>query len=268
MIKISVTDRHGLVKDNELLTVYLPNCNKAMVFRVITRANKGFEAFDYGHLPISAGDVLNTYDGGNATAGLDGELPARSYTAGKQFPLTDVWDSSDMWFVPYTWNDRVYHVKTRVTPGFVRVGLQIPKGVNQSRFQKERVIGGANYQNGFGYSFGEMETIHFPEMHYGYTFGNDTNLNLRTGVEFVYAEYIVKVPNSASLIFDVLSKSYPSHWVSLPVTTADSTLTQGLKKTWGFDGFSVYPNLKRDQAIKEYSAILASFDVVSKGVLL
>jgi hypothetical protein len=265
---MGVTDANGLVKANELLTVYYPNTNKAMVFRVISRQNEGFERFTYGTIPTSVGDVLNTYDAGTATVGIAGELPARSYTTGKQFPASDVWDTTDQWFVPYTWNDRVYHAKMKVTPGFVRVGLQIPQGVNQSRFQKERVVGGASYQTGFGYHRGELEIVFMPEMHYGIQFGNDTNLNLRTGVEFVYGEYIVKIPNSASLIFDVLSRSYPCHWVGLPVTTADSTITQGLKKTWGFDGFQVYPNLKRDQAIKEYTAILGSPDVVSKGVLM
>lgn len=266
---MSVTDKYGLVKDNELLTVYYPSTNKAMVFRVITRQNKEFETIDYGTLPLTAGDSLVTYEGAVAPVLKDGIMPARSYTAGKEFTFgNDIWDPSDMFFVPYTWNDRVFHVKMYVKPGFVRVGLQIPIGVNQSRFQKERVIGGVNYQTGFGYKFGEMETVHMPEIHYGYMFGNDTNLSLVTGVKFVYGEYIVKIPNSASLIFDVLSKSYPAHWVGLPITTADSTITQSLKKTWGFDGFSVYPNLKRDQAIQEYSAILKSQDVVSKGVLM
>jgi hypothetical protein len=268
-----VTDKYGLVKDNELLTVYYPSTNKAMVFRVITRQNKNFETFDYDVStngdPTGVGDVLNTYDGGIAPAvGFNGELPARAYTTGKQFSLADIWDTTDMWFTPYTWNDRVYHVKMHVSPGFVRVGLQIPQGVNQSRFQKERVVGGVNYQVGFGYQFGALETVHMPEMHYGYTFGNETNVPLRLGVKFTYGEYVVKIPNSASLIFDVLSRSYPSHWVGLPVSTADSTITQGLKKTWGFDGFSVYPNLKRDQAIKEYTSILGSTDVMSKGVLM
>ena len=266
---MSVVDKNGLVKDNELLTVYYPSTNKAMVFRVITRQNKEFETIDYGTLPLTAGDSLVTYEGAVATVLTTGVMPARSYTTGKEFAFgNDIWDPSDMFFVPYTWNDRVFHVKTYVKPGFIRVGLQIPVGVNQSRFQKERVIGGVNYQTGFGYKFGEMETVHMPEIHYGYMFGNDTNLSLVTGVKFVYGEYIVKIPNSASLIFDVLSKSYPAHWVGLPITTADSTITQSLKKTWGFDGFSVYPNLKRDQAIQEYGAILKSQDVVSKGVLM
>lgn len=251
-----------------MLVVYIPSSNKSLVFRVITRQNKGFEHFDYGDLPTTAADVLNTYDGGNATVGLDGEMPPRSYVTGKKFPLTNCFDATDMWFVPYTWTDRVFHVKTKIKPGFLRVGLQIPSGVNQSRFQKERVVGGADTNNGFGYDLGEIETVHLPEIHYGYSFGNDTNLRLRTGVHFTYGEYVVKIPNSPSLIFDVLSKAYPAHWVGLPISTVDSSVTQGLRKTWGFDGFTVYPNIQRDLAIKEYTAILGSAEVCNRQVLM
>ena len=91
---------------------------------------------------------------------------------------------------------------------------------------------------------------------------------LRTGVHFTYGEYIVKIPNSPSLIFDVLSKAYPAHWVGLPISTVDASVTQGLKKTWGFDGFTVYPNIQRDLAIKEYTAILGSAEVCNRGVLM
>jgi hypothetical protein len=250
------------------LVTYIPSSNKALVFRVISRQNKSFEHFDYGALPTTAGDVLTTYDAGLATVGLSGEMPPRSYVNGKKFTLTGCYDSTDMWFVPYTWTDRVFHVKTKVKPGFLRVGLQIPSGVNQSRFQKERVVGGADTNSGFGYNFGELETVHLPEIHYGYTFGNDTNLRLRTGVHFTYGEYIVKIPNSPSLIFDVLSRAYPAHWVGLPISTVDASITQGLRKTWGFDGFTVYPNINRELAIKEYTAILQSPEVCNRGVLM
>jgi hypothetical protein len=265
---MSVIDKDGLVKDNELLVVYMPQSNKAMVYRVISRQNKSFERLDYGTLPTTAGDVLNTLDGGTTSVGTSGELPPRTYTTGKKFPMTGCWDENDMWFVPYTWNDRIFHVKTKITPGFARVGIQIPVGVNQSRFQKERVVGGVDQSKGFGYNFGEIETVHFPEIHYGYTFANDTSVTIRTGVRFLYGEYVVKIPNSASLLFDVLSRNYPAHWVGLPVSTADASITQGLKKTWGFDGFTVYPNQFRDQAIAEYTAILGSPDVSGKGVLM
>lgn len=264
---MAIVDKYGLVKDNELLVVYYPATNKAMVFRVVSRQNKQFEVWDWGTLPTTAGTVLNTYDGTTKTVGFNGELPARSYTTGLYFPQANCWDPTDQWFVPYTWNDRVYHVRTYVDPGFVRVGLQIPKGVNQSRFQKERIVGGADQEIGFGYNFGEMETVHLPEIHYGYVFGNDSNAPLRTGVKFVYGEYVVNIPSSASLIFDVLSRAYPAHWVGMPVSTTDAQITQSLKKTWGFDGFSVYPSLQRTDAIAEYTAILTSADVTGLGVL-
>lgn len=265
---MSVIDKNGLVKDNELLVVYMPQSNKAMVYRVISRQNKSFERIDYGAIPTTTGDVLNTYDGGTQSVGRNGELPSRCYTTGTKFGQSGCWEEGDMWFVPYTWNDRIYHVKMQVTPGFVRVGLQIPKGVNQSRFQKERLVGGVDTDKGFGYNFGELETVHLPEIHYGYTFGNDTNLTIRTGVRFIYGEYVVKIPNSATLIADVLSRNYPAHWVGLPISTVDATITQGLKKTWGFEGFTVYPNQYREQALKEYGAILGSADVAGKGVLM
>ena len=265
---MAVTDKLGLVNDNELLVVYFPCNNKAMVYRVIARQNRNFERWDYGALPTVANQVLNTYDATTQTVGKDGELPARSYVTNMKFPLNNVWDSSDMWFVPYTWNDRVFHVKTEITPGFARMGLQIPLGVNQSRFQKERVVGGVDQSTGFGYNFGNIETVHLPEIHYAYTVGNETNVPLKTGVKFTYGEYYVKIPNSASLIFDVLSRNYPAHWIGLPMATVDATVTQGLVKTWGFDGFTVYPNTFRTQALQEYGSILSSSDVVSQGVLM
>jgi hypothetical protein len=265
---MAVTDKQGLVNDNELLVVYMPNSNKAMVYRVIARQNRGFERIDYGALPTTSGQILNTYDGSTNTVGYSGELSARAYTPGLKFAMSNVWDATDMWFVPYTWNDRVFHVKTQVYPGFTRMGLQIPQGVNQSRFQKERVVGGVDQTIGFGYNFGEIETVHLPEIHYGYTFGNDTNIDCRSGVRFIYGEYYVKIPNSPSLIFDVLSRNYPAHWVGLPMSTVDSTVTQGLIKTWGFDGFTVYPNTFRTQALAEYGNILSSPTVTSQGVLM
>ena len=83
---MAVTDKNGLVNDNELLVVYMPNSNKAMVYRVITRQNRGFERIDYGGLPTTAGQVLNTYDGSTNAVGYAGELPARAYTSRCHIP--------------------------------------------------------------------------------------------------------------------------------------------------------------------------------------
>lgn len=264
----NVLDSHGLVRNNEHLTVYFPNNNKAFVFRVVSRHNKGYETMDYGSIPITTSDTLTSYDGGTATPAANGFMPARSYTGGEQFTSTEnVYDTADMWYTPYQWNDRVFHIKMAVTPAWIRVGLQIPTGVNQTRFQRERVVTGVDKGVGMGYRHGAMETVQFPEFHYGWVFGNDTNLALNTSVKFTYGEYLVKIPNNPEFIYSALINQTPTHWVNMPMTVADSTITQGLIKTWGFDGFPVYSILRRQEAVQMYTQILSNPDVVSKGVL-
>lgn len=264
---IDVTDDYGLVNNNEHLTVYFPYNNKAMVFRVVSRYNAGFEKYWYGNLPLAASTVLSTYDGSSATVAAYGRLNARAYVTGLKFANSDTWDTTDQWFVPYTWNNRIFHSKLHVTPSFLRLGVQIPSNVNQQRFQREEVVGGADLMNGVGYTHGDLELIHFPEVHYGYVVGNDTNLAIDVRCSFTYGEYIVEVPSNPEVIFGILQKLAPSYWFTMPMTSSDQTMTQGLKKTWGFDGFTLYPLQKKAQAIEDYRSILTSKDVVAKGVL-
>jgi len=269
-----VTDKLGLVNENEHLTVYFPQNNKAMVFRVVSRYNAGFETIDYGKLPITASTILKTYEGSNVTVASTGRFPPRAYATNIRFPMSNVWDSTDMWFVPYTWTNRIFHSKLVVRPSFLRVGVQIPTNVNQQRFQREQVVSGVDaavgtYTGGtsaLGYKRGGIDLVHFPEIHYGYTFGNDTNLNLNTRARFHYGEYIVEIPNSADFIYGVLSKQVPSLWISMPCSTTDAQINQGLRKTWGFEGFTLYPGLKKTTAIQDYNQILNSKDVVGRGV--
>jgi hypothetical protein len=281
-----VTDKIGLVKENEHLTVYFPQNNKAMVFRVVSRYNAGFEEIDYGKLPIESSTILKTYEGSNVTVAATGRFPARSYATGVKFKMNSVWDSTDMWYVPYTWTNRVWHSKLMVRPSFLRVGVQIPQNVNQQRYQREQVVGGVDaaittYDDdsgsgsyprqsdgtaSLGFQRGGIELVHFPEIHYGYTFGNDTNMALNTRAKFVYGEYIVEIPNSADFIYSILNRQVPSHWVSMPTSTTDSQINQGLRKTWGFEGFTLYPSLKKSTAIQDYNQILNSKDVQGRGV--
>ena len=54
--------------------------------------------------------------------------------------------------------------------------------------------------------------------------------------------------------------------VVLPTSTTDSQINQGLRKTWGFEGFTLYPGLKKATAIQDYNQILNSKDVQGRGV--
>ncbi|MCD6241032.1 hypothetical protein J7K27_05900 [Candidatus Bathyarchaeota archaeon] len=250
---VSVVDHLGLVLENNFLAVYIPAKNSALVFRVKSRQNRGFEELNYGGLPLSSGDTLPTYDGGSATVPEDGVLPARAYTkSGKGFPMTGAYDPNDMWYLPYRdYKDRLFHVIQYVTPSFIRIDLQIPRNVVQGRFQRDRVIVGVDKD--FGFSRGVYETVHLPEIYYGYRWGNDTNIDLYTFVKFVYAEYIIEIPKDPELIFNILTKRIPCKWISLPINSWDVSIEGGLLKTYGFIGFKLYGIHQKEEAIREYA---------------
>jgi len=252
-----VTDSLGLCLENSFLTVYLPKKNTAFVFRVISRFNKGYEKLNYGPLPILEGESLATYEGGSTTAPADGVLPARSLTsAGHSFPTLypGVILDTDMWYLTKDYNERIFHVIQKITPEFIRVDCQIPSGVPQRRFQKDKIQLGI--ETDWGFSRGVIEMIHFPEIHYGYRWGNDTNIDVITSVEFIYGEYVIEIPKDPELIFSILNKRIPSHWVTIPIASWDASIDEGLKKTYGFIGFPVYGLYQREKAIEEYRRLL------------
>lgn len=254
------TDELGLLLEGSILTVYLPAYGTALPFHIKARTNKGYEVFHYGPLPLKANEVLPTYDGGSATVPGDGILPARAYTdLAKTFPYSGVYDESDMWYFPSEYNDMLFHVIQKVTPSFLRCDIQIPKGVKPARFQRDKVIGGVDKD--FGFSRGVIETIHLPEIHYGYRWGNDTNIALVTKVTFIYAEYVVETVKDAETIFAILTKKIPSHWISLPIPVKDASITRALTLAYGITGYPIYPTYKKTQAINEYTQLLGSVKV-------
>jgi len=250
---MKMTDKR-LARENEFLVVFIPAIERALVFRVKSVINAGREYIHYGPLPVSEGDVLSTLDGGSISVPADGVLPARAYTGALTFSMSDVFDEDDMWYIPADYRERVFHVIQHITPSFLRVDAQIPPAVTQGRFQRDKKIIGV--EKDFGFARGEFEMIHFPEIHTGYRYANDTNVDVRTSVEFTYGEYIVEIPKNSELIFDILTKKVESRWITLPISVTDPTITEGLKKTYGITGFQLFRLDQKDEAIAEYAKIL------------
>lgn len=246
---------YRILEENSLLTVYLPPENKAFVFRVKSIANKNRFEINYGPIPLPAGTSLPTFEAGSVSVPAYGVLPGRSYTpTGISFPLAGAYDSGDMWYIPEDYRDRLFHVIQRVTPSFLRIDLQIPKGVTQGRFQKDKVVIGVDAD--FGFARGVYETIHLPKIRYGYRYANDSNPSVYTFVKFIYGEYVVEIPRNPELIFDVLTKRTPSYWITLPVNVMDPAIQSALIDTYGITGFTVHSFDNRSVAIREYSDLL------------
>lgn len=244
-----------LVPENGLLTVFLPAYG-AFVFRVLERTNRNYEVFNYGAVPTTTSMTLPTYDGGSASPSASGTMPARAYMEnGVSFSLSGAFDETDMWYLNEDYRDRVFHVFMEVYPRVLRVDVQIPKNTSQGKFQKDKVITGV--PKDFGFRRGGLEVVHLPRIHYGYRFGNDTNIEWRTFVRFIYGEYVVEIPKDEELIFDVLTMKVRSHWVTLPVNVTDETIRTALEICYGFTGFPLYPVNKKDEAVREYSSLLS-----------
>ena len=268
----NVTDKNGLVKEGGHLVVFNPvvqtgrdalnqnltiRYNKAMVFKVLARQNVQGEKYVCS-LPTTPSTQFRKYDqaGDEPVASADGCLPARAYTssAGVQFALAGADNPADMWDLDHTYYDRLFHVQLKVSPGFVRVGVDMPTGTNQARFQRTKKSVGIGTD--LGWRYGSTEFVPFPEVDCAYQFGNTTNVELMPKCEFTYGEYVVGIPSDPDTIFRVLTGKEPSHRVTMPISIYDSAISQGLIRTYGTDGFRIFPSNQYNSAISEYQAVI------------
>lgn len=269
-MSISVVDKNGLVKDGGYLVLLNPvaqtsgrvrtpimqRYTKAMVFKVLSRQNTFGESYTT-NLPTTPLTVFRSYDSGTHVASANGCLPEYSYTspAGIQFPMPGVENPDNMWDLDNTYYDRLFHTYLNVYPGFVRVGVDMPTGLNQARFQRTKKSVGIGTDIGWRYGFNEF--VNIPEVDSSYQFGNTTNVELVPTCKFTYAEYIVGIPADPDVIFRVLTGKEPAHRVAMPITTYDSAVSQGFIRTYGADGFKIYPSNQYAPAIEDYSAVIS-----------
>lgn len=171
-----VTDEYGLVNVNEYLTAIIPATKKALIFRVMSRINAGSEEFNYGALPITAAIVAATTAYSNETAGtwvaaaangVGGVIGSESYntTSFSFTPPTDIvgtFDTSDMWYLKKEYRKYIFHTIMEVTPSWLQIEMEIPKGVKQGRFQNDQGVQ-TGIGKSFGYTRGKIETIFIPE---------------------------------------------------------------------------------------------------------
>lgn len=252
-----------ILEENRIFVVYIPATNKAFVWRIRSLANRGFLNIDYGPLPIPAGYLFASYAAGMVPAPAAGVMPGFTYVPiglELSFPFSGVFDEGDMWYLPKDYRERVFHVVTHVTPAWLRCEITVPKGVSQGKFQKDKVTTGV--ERLFGYVRGEIETVHLPGLRYGYRFGNDSNLNVYTGVSFKYGEYVVETPKDANFIFDVLSRKVKADkWISLPIQVYDESIRRALIENYGMEGFPVYGINQRETALPRYNELLKEVHV-------
>jgi len=253
-------DKLGLVPDNAYLVVEIPALNSVIPFRVVTRLNHGYEVINYGLVPLTSGTSLPTLDGGTATVPEDGVLPAMAYVPNSspiKFPASNlvssgVSDLDDMFYISRKdYPDRVLHVKAYFTPSWVRVVVDMPENTLQAVYQSASL----DIYRDFGFARGEYEVVFLPDIRAGWRFANDTNMDVYLFVKFVYGEYKIEVVTDPVTVFNLVVGKQRAHWVTLPVNSVAYGLTEALRKTYGFEGYPLYPEHKREEAISIYTTL-------------
>lgn len=261
-----IVDEYNLTLPNNYLELFIPAYNKSLVFLVKYRKNPVASLLNYGPLPTTTSTGLTVYNGvgggtgGSATPAAAGELPAASWVKGMQFNVpstfyvtgTFPWGNNDIWFtqVPL----RLFEVNTLLTPAFTRISVDIPTNQNQETLQ-DQVAGGVDQD--FGWKRGRFFTVHIPNIHYGYDFGNDSNIALYTRCEFRYAEQVVQPVADPATVFAVITGQIPAHHVQLPVVSPNTQVEGALNQTYGFTGFDVYPPNQRGAALVAYATAIS-----------
>jgi len=251
----------GLVPDNSYFVVEIPATRKVLPFRVVTRVNHGYEVINYGLVPIPSGTQLPTFDGGTVTVPEYGVLPAMAYVPYStpiKFPArnlvdTGVSDPDDLFYISSKdFTDMVLHVKAYFTPSWIRVMVDMPENTVQSIYQKASL----DIFRDFGFSRGYYEVVFLPDIGAGWRFGNDTSMDVYLFAKFVYGEYVVELVTDPFTIFNLVTGKQKSYWVTLPINNMVYGVSDALEKVYGFDGYPMYPEHKRDEAIRVYTEIV------------
>ena len=231
-------------KDNSLLALYLPAFEKFLVYKVRKVRNGIYRRINYGLLPLDAGETVNVFsdEGGGTTTTPDvGCLPAYTYVTDLTFPPLKnanlFYDPSDMFYYPVDVKDMLVHYVLRLTPDWLRITANIPKGVSQVRMHNGRIH--LAVDSPYGWVRGGMEIVQLPGVHYGFNIANDSNMPVYVKVVFDYCEYEVEVVREAKTIIDVKEGKVKAVWVTLPMYVPDERVRLTLENAYGFDGIPI-----------------------------
>jgi len=250
---MSVIDEFGLVKPNKLLVVIVPVSEVALVFRVKYR--KVFR-LEYPGLPIKKGETLALYGGGEIIVPADGVMPAMSFTfRSRTFPYPGAFDETDMFYIPKEWSDTIFHVHHHIKPAWIRVEIQIPPDNLQIAFQRDKISGGVDMP--FGFKRGHIEVVHLPDVKIGFRFGNDTSVTVLTGDLMIIGEYNVELVLDPEVVFDAIVGKAPAYVYTYPTYKTGEYVLSKIKEVYGFEGFPIYPEYKKSEAINKYKEIIS-----------
>lgn len=178
-----LVDEKGFMLEGTNLLLYWPGFNGILCYHVIYRHNRHFEDLTYGPLPYTA-------SGHEA-----GVVPANSTT--DEYKFNWYWDNrrrghqkENMFY--FEKSDRLIHTFMTVKPFMLRNYIHYPETMTLLTYLDGVTV---KPEDGdfFGYFRENFELVYIPYLECTFETYNNTNIDLRTFVNFKYAEYEVEL---------------------------------------------------------------------------
>jgi len=178
----NIVDEEGFMLEGTNLLLYWPGFNAILCYKVIYRHNRFFEDLPYGPLPYTA-------SGHEA-----GVVPASSTTGAYKFNWIDNrrrgHEYTNMFYFEKA--DRLMHVFMTIKPFMLRNYLHYPEGTTLLTYL-DGVTNKPDTGDDFGFFRESYELVYIPFLEATFETYNNTNIDLRTYVDFKYAEYDVEL---------------------------------------------------------------------------
>lgn len=188
---MKVVDEMGFNNPGTKLLLYFPGFNGVLGYNVKYRANEFFEKLSYG----PASFTLSGYS--------QGVVPANTWTDEYKFEWIDNrrigHEKTNMFY--YENADRLLDVNMTIQPGILRHYIHYPE--RTTFFSYLDVAVNPDKGDDIGFFRKNFNMVFLPFLENTFSTYNKTNVDLRTYVDFEYAEYVVEMITNTSELRDM-----------------------------------------------------------------
>jgi len=217
-----VTDKYGFVNEGYYLAVVIPYREQFFLTQIRKRLNRGYEVLRYGTIQYDAGAGTGIVPGASFFPSATEQWFLKYDPVQGLENVPDVSVKKDIFY--HEEKRKLFHVKMRVEPEFLKHIFFYPDGQPQVSFRGQTALPSSD----FGTFSGWFEFIRLPKIYQSFRTFNETNLNVRTNVTIFYAEYEHKPIADESQVLQILKKRW-ARIITLPLYVRDDDIDRSLE---------------------------------------
>ncbi len=208
-----VVDEHGFVLEGNYLLLFFPPYKAAILYRILSRRNKGFEEFAPRELAA---------------------IPPYSFVKYK-IPWYDErrtgYMAEDMFY--YEEKDTLMHAFVTIKPILLKNYFEFPEATRTASYLDTAVL----YERAdlFGFWRETKEFVFLPKIRTAFISFNSTNMFIKLVVKVKYAEYEVEPITDLDKIKEAWQLKLPVKILTMPMVKEDKSFEAKFKEVYGVD---------------------------------